>query len=300
MANPASECIGIHDFQVREPKPEEFARVTYLFRKVRLRPGSQFIVAERTSPVPRFLGSVAWWVEGNLAQFQLACLPGLAQRETAAVLVEHVLIVARQSGWECVQYADLLPDGHVLQTVLESQGFERFRSERSFEIAYGDAWTRVVRLYEKQRVRVPANWRSASIREHQPEAILDLIAPYRLLLLEEVRYYWRDTTLGGFDLDVSNILFAEGRPFGAFLARRLSDVLYVDVQVVAEPNPRLRSLADLCQLYHAARIVAPGGSIHSIHLRSGEAEHRQTANLALRMGGRELPSRHVFGRRLKG
>jgi hypothetical protein len=52
-------------------------------------------------------------------------------------------------------------------------------------------------------------------------------------------------------------------------------------------------------LHHGARLVAPGGPIRWIHLRSGETEHHQTANLALRMGGRELPSQHVLGRRLK-
>lgn len=288
------------DIAVREPRPEEFARVAYLFRNTRLHPASRFIAAERTDPVARFLGAAAWWVEGDLGRFHLACLPGSAQRDAAVVLVQRLLALAREGEWECVQYADLLPDGHVWLEVLQTQGFERIRSERSFEVAYADAWTRVMRLYERHQAHVPANWRSASIREHQPEVIMELIAPYRLLPPEEVRHYWRDTTPGGFDLDMSCILFAGERPFGAFLARRLSDILYVDVQVVAEANPRLRSLADVCQLYHGARLVAPGGPVRWIHLRSGEMEHRQTANLALRMGGRELSAQHVLGRRLKG
>ena len=85
----------------------------------------------------------------------------------------------------------------------------------------------------------------------------------------------------------------------AFLARRLGDVLYIDVQVVEEPNPRLRSLAAVCQLHHGAQRVASGGPIRWIHFRSGQSEHRQTANLALRMGGRELATQHVFARRLR-
>jgi hypothetical protein len=104
--------------------------------------------------------------------------------------------------------------------------------------------------------------------------------------------------MAGFDLETSCILFDEDRLFGAFLARRLVDVLYVDVQVVGESNLRLRSLADLCMLYHGANLVPPGGPIQWIRFRSGQSEHRQTANLALRMGGRELPRMHVFGKRL--
>jgi hypothetical protein len=78
----------------------------------------------------------------------------------------------------------------------------------------------------------------------------------------------------------------------------MADLLYIDVQVVREANPRLRSLGDLCLLYHDAQRVNPDGPIRRIQFRSGETEHRQTANLALRMGGRELSRRHVFAKKL--
>jgi hypothetical protein len=299
MSNPVSAPIGIADLVVREPRPEELGRVAYLFQETRIHAGARVFVAERTAPVARFLGAAAWWIEGDLVQFQLGCLPGVAQAQVAAVLVQRVLTIAHESGRGLVQYAELLPQGHVWLAVLEAEDFERIRSERSFEIPYEDAWSRVVRLHERHRQQVPTDWRTSSIRNHPPELILGLIAPHRLLRPEEVRHFWQETTRGGFDLEVSNILFAGERPFGAFLARRLSAILYIDVQVVVEPSPRLRSLADLCQLNHAARVIAPGGPVRWIQLRSGETEHRQTANLARRMGGRELPSRHVLGRRLK-
>ena len=82
------------------------------------------------------------------------------------------------------------------------------------------------------------------------------------------------------------------------MLRRTGDLLYIDVQVVREANPRLRSLGDLCVLYHSAQRVAPGGAVQRIQFRSGETEHRQTANLALRMGGRELPRHCVYGKKL--
>lgn len=299
MTNFAPDALGTRDMVVREPRPEEFARVAYLFRNVRLRADSRCFVAERTHPVARFVGAATWWVEGDGGRFQVACQPGTAQVAAAAALVERVVAVASDGGLESLQYADLLADGHIWLAVLQAQRFERLRSERSFEIAYADAWRRVERLYEKHRAQVPPSWRSEPIRAHQPEVILDLIAPYRLLPPEEVRHYWQATTPGGFDLDMSGILFNGARPFAAFLARRLAEVLHIDVQVVEEPNARLRSLADVCQLHHGAQRVAPGGPIRWLHFRSGQTEHRQTANLALRMGGRELATQHVFARRLR-
>ncbi|MRR10698.1 hypothetical protein EG831_11640 [bacterium] len=58
-------------------------------------------------------------------------------------------------------------------------------------------------------------------------------------------------------------------------------------------------MADLCLLHHDARRLAPGGQVRRIQFRSGQSEHRQTANLARRMGGHETARRHLLGRDLK-
>jgi hypothetical protein len=263
-----------------------------------LREGARFVAAEKTHPIQRFIGAAAWWVEGAIGRFQLACQPGVAHTGAAAILIESVLAAARESGLESIQYADLLPDGHAWLDVLQTQGFERVRSERSFQVSYRDAWTRVMRLYEKHRPEIPSSWRTAPIRDHKPEVILDLIAPHRLLPPDEVRHYWQAAAAAGFDLDMSCTLFDGDRPFGSFLARRTGEVLYVDVQVVNEHNRRLRSLADLCLLYHGASRVSPDEAVRWIQFRSGQTEHRQTANLALRMGGREVARLHVFAKPL--
>ena len=112
----------------------------------------------------------------------------------------------------------------------------------------------------------------------------------------EVCNYWRADSQFGFDLDLSCILFDGERPFGAFLTRLMGEGLCIDVQVVREPNPRLRSLGDLLMLYHDAQRVAADGPIRRIWFRSGATEHRQTANLALRMGGRELARCHLMAK----
>jgi hypothetical protein len=279
--------------------PEELPRVVHLFRNVRLRVDSRFLVAERTHPMQRFLGAATWWMEGGIGRFRVTSQPGVAQAEVAAVLAERVSTAARETGLETLHYADLLPDGHPLSSVLQTQGFERVRTERSFETACRETWMRIKRLYERHRAAIPPAWRTDPIRQHRLEVILDLIAPHRLLPPEELQAYWQTTAAAGFDPEMSCILFDQDRAFGTMLSRRPADVLYVDVQVVKEPNPRLRSLADLCLVHHVASRVGPDGPIHRIRFRCGETEHRQTANLALRMGGHELARRHVFGRRLE-
>ncbi len=282
---------------LRPARPHEMTRVIYLFRNTRLRADSQFLVAEKTHPLPRFVAAAAWWAEGTIGKFKIACQPGLRGIEAPASLIQGVLAAANAARLAAVHFADLLPEGHPWSTVLHSQGLERMRSERSFETGSRETWMRIKRLYDKHQVAMPPVWRTDPIQLHGPEVIMDLIAPHRLLPPEEVRQFWQSTAAAGFDPEMSCILFDGKRPFGAFLARRPADILYVDVQVVQEPNPRLRSLADLCLVYHVVRRVGPDGPIHRIRFRCGETEHRQTANLALRMGGHEMTRLHVLGKR---
>lgn len=273
-------------------------RVAHLFRNVAVRPEARFLGAERTRPIERFVAAVAWWPEGQIARFQLACQPGVMRAEVARELLDQVAATAESAGLNSIQTADVLKDDDEWFRVLEELGFKRIRSERSFEVAYRDAWNRVMQLHQRYQEQIPRTWRTDPIRLHEPETVLELIAPHCLMPPVEVCKYWRAGAPPGFDAELSCVLFDGERPFGAFLLRRLGDLLYIDVQVVRQANLRLRSVGDLCLLYHDAQRVAPGGTIQRIQFRSGESEHRQTANLALRMGGRELARRHVLGKDL--
>jgi len=283
---------------VREPAASEIERVLHLFGRTRFRREARLLGAIRARPFERFVAAAAWWQEGRMGRFQLACQPGVALEQGTGPLIEAVAEAARVAGVETLQYTDLLLDQSAWPEVLRRHGFERVRSERFFEVAYRDAWARVTRLHERHQTEIPSGWRTDPIRLHSPEAILGLLAPHRLMPPAEVCHCWRADTAGGFDRELSCILLDQQRPFGVFLVRRSDDVIHVNVQVVEEPNARLRSLADLCLLYHGVQRVPPESWLRSLQFRSGEAEHRQTANLARRMGGRELPPRHVFARRL--
>lgn len=298
MTTPPMVNTGPSDLAIREPAQAELERVLYLFHRTPLCAEARLLAAVRSRPIERFVAAAAWWPEGPIARFQLACQPGVTRTAVVGPLIERLAECARRAGLDALHYADLLPVDHEWAEVLRAQGFERLRSERYFEVAVPNLWSRITQLYQKHEREIPAGWRTDPIRLHPPEAILDLIAPHRLLPPPEVLRAWQPNTISGFDLDLSCILFDRERAFGTLLLRHVGDLLYVDVQVVQESNPRLRSLGDICLIYHDAVRVAPDGPIRRIQFRSGETEHRQTANLALRSGGREMPPRHVFARKL--
>ena len=243
---------------VREPAQAELERVLYLFRKVPFSTETRLLVAVRSRPVERFVAALAWWPAGTVARFRLAGQPGANRGSVAGPLIERLAQVGQDAGLQSMAYADLLAADHELAELLRGQGFERLRSERYFDVPFPNIWTRVTQLYRRYRPEMPAGWHTDPIRLHPPEVILDLIAPHRLLPPEEVRHAWQAATAMGFDLDCSCILFDRERAFGAFLARTLADVLYVDVQVIHEPNPRLRSLGDICMLYHNYPVPSEG------------------------------------------
>jgi len=287
---------NLADLVIREPVPSELERAVYLFRNARLRPQARIFVAVRSRPVERFVAAAAWWSEWNVGRFQLACSPGVVRDEVCALLIDQVSQRARLAGNESLQYEDLLVDKSEWIELLERQGFIPLRSERFFEVPALQSWTRSVEAFEKYKSQIPSGWRTESIRRHSPETIFELIAPYRLMPPEELRDCWRVDSAFGFELDLSSTLFDGPRPIGAFLARRVRDTLCVDVRVVRAENRLLSSLGNICLLYHVAKRRRPDEGINRLQFRGGAAEHRETANLAMRMDGRELPPRHVFSK----
>jgi hypothetical protein len=299
-----TSSAGTPDPAIREPAPAEVERVLHLFRNAPLSPEARLIAAVRSRPIERFIAAAAWWPEGTVGRFQLACQPGVARAGVAGLLIDRVAECARRAGMATLHCANRLTDDNEWFGILRSHGFECLHSERSFEIPLQDAWRRVMQLHQKHRSRIPASWRTESIRDHAPETALELIAPHRLMPSAEVRNYWRADSRFGFELDLSCILFDGERPFGVFLTRRMGEGLYVEVQVVRETNPRLRSLGDLFMLYQMfmryqeTQGAAAEGPLRWLWFRSGQTEHRQTANLALRMGGRELSRCHLLAKAL--
>lgn len=290
---------GAKGLVVRAPKVREELRVAHLFRQCLLPPRAQILLAVREEPVERMVGGIAGWTEGAFGRFRLACLPGVTLDEIAGPLIERAAETARAAGIAKLICAELLTDTDPQSVVLRANGLEVMRSERHFQVATLDAIGRVGELLHRFADRIPKQWRTESIRHHPPEAVLDLIAPFRLLSPEEVKIQWSGGLNGGLDPDLSVILFDGDKPIGTVLTRRKGDRLCYDVRVVQHDDPRLRALANLYLFKANVDQYDPANPVRWLEFRGGEMEHRETANLAFRMGGTELPPRHVWARTLQ-
>ncbi len=286
------------DLRLRVPTVSESHRVLHLFRNVLLPANAQVLVATRSHPVERFVGALAGWKEGEFVRFYLACLPGADREQIAYLLISEAAGTTRAAGILKLMYAELLAQEDPWIPVLRKNQFEILRSERFFRIPSMEAAKRVLQMLEKYQADIPANWRTESIRALAPECVFDLIAPHRLMTTEGIRRFWQATAAHGFDSDMSSVVFEADKPFGTLLARRMGDVLCYDIRVVDHTNARLRALANLVLFRHNFKTYNPASPIRWLQFRGGETEHRETANLAFRMGGEEMPMRHVFARNL--
>lgn len=270
----------------------------YLFRSAPLPRQARALVAVKTRPLERFVAAAAWWPLGDTLNFRLAIQPGSSARLVAGnQLIRQIAESARAAGIRNLRYVDLLLDHNECVPLLKENGFVVSHSERFFEVAARESWARTMEIAERMRDKFPPAWRADAIRHHRPETILDFIEPYHLMPPDELHDRWRDDCPYGFELDLSAILFDGARPVGAFLMRRKLDMLCVDVRVVETGNRLLNSLGNVALLRHTAVSAGSGlSNVTRLQFRGGETEHLETANLALRMGGNELPPRHIFTR----
>lgn len=283
---------------IREPTAAERIRALSLFRHLAPPPEAWLLAALRTTPMERFVAASATWRNGNVAQFRVTSRPGVAIETVIRPLLNEIEKMVRSHGGQILEYADLLADENDLFRQLEALNFSVWRTERFFEVSTLQAYERVMKLSAVYANKIPETWRTESIRTYPPETVMGLIDQYRLLPLAELREYWRADSPCGFDLDLSSILFEGTRPIGTLLWRRSAEAYVVDVRVVIQENPRLRALGNLCLFRHACENGDPQGPIRCMQFRGGESEHRETANLALRMGGRELAPRRILRKQL--
>jgi hypothetical protein len=290
--------LSAPDLVIREPAASEMGRAIFLFQRLVPPPGAWLLVAARSRPIERFIAAAAGWMNGNRSLFRIACLPGVAKATFAAPIISQLEEWGKANQMKTLEFTDLLADEDEWCALLTSCGFTCLRSERFFEVSTRRAYDRVQALAEKYRDDIPSQWRTEPIRRHAPETVANLVAKHALLPPTELSFYWKPDCPFGFELDMSCILFDGAHPIGTLLWRRGPQAYLIDVRIVAVENPRLRALGNLCLFLHAARIGDPDGEIRWMQFRGGENEHRETANLAIRMGGKELPPRRVFGKHL--
>ncbi len=282
------------DLIIREPTAEEIGRVIYLFPPGTLRPGFRLWVAARSHPVVRFVGAAAWWTEGPDACFRLASRPGVKDSVVFGQLINQVAESARKAGRPCLKYYDTLPEHDPRGVLLCEAGFKCLHTERVFQVPYDLAWNRVENNFKKIQDRVPASWRIEAIRQHKPETALGLIPLRSLTTPEKLINWWRTDSAFAYDADLSSLLFDGSRPIGTLLMRKFENTLHLEIRVVQIENRLLRSFGNTLMFHFLAERQPPADNIRYLRFCGIEDKHQETANLAIRMGGMELPPRYFY------
>ena len=257
-------------------------------------PTAQLLVALKQHPIERMVAALAWWIEDKSARFLVAHKPGMPAKQAAAVLVPALESLPGLRNLTLVQGRLLAEDEDIAKWLVE-HGYQPRRTERIFESPCATVHERVGFLLSRHGEEIPPNWRTESIKSHTPDTVWPLIAPFRLISLESFRNYWAAPGELGYDPEFSNILFDGGTALGVLLVRVNPVCLTVDIRVVKPIPSRLRALANLAMFAHIQRVVT-ATTWHVLAFRGDDIEHRETANLARRMGGKQVAVRHIFAR----
>ena len=283
---------------VRRANEKELFRAVQLFASSTDKPAAdaQYLIALKTRPVERIVAALAWWSEPESIRFLIGHHPGVTAEEAAEALVPPFEQISDKPSLD-LKYARLLEENQDCAPWLASHGYQALGTERAFEAPSDTVYERVQTFLARHTNDIPESWHSESIRHHQPETVWPLIEPYRLIHPDTLRRFWNTPGESGYDPDFSNILFDGPTPLGTLLLRNNSICLAVDIRVVNPIAPRLRSLANLALFAHISRVASPESTgIRSLAFRADQREHRETANLAKRMGGREVAVRHIYTR----
>jgi hypothetical protein len=196
-------------------------------------------------------------------------------------------------GAEKLIYAQLLAESQEVAPWLARHGYLAQQTERILESPFSTVYQRVGALFARHYTEMPGSWTTEPIRCHSPETVWPLIAPFRLIKFESLQSLWTTPGERGYHPEFSNILFDAGTPVGVLLVRTDHDCLIIDIRVVKPITPRLRSLGNIAFFAHIRRLVIPT-AWRVVRFRGDQVEHRETANLARRMGGRQVAVRHTY------
>jgi hypothetical protein len=277
---------------VRPALPHEIGRALRIFEADTVPASARLLVLVKSTPVERILGALAWWREDEFVKFALARLPGVVVERVAGPLLDALdgEIASAGNFAEAMYFAPLAETDEWTE-LLARRGFAPTRMERVFEVPFATTCARGAGMIRKFEKLFPPTWRTEAIRNCAPEIAWPLVAPHRLLTAEALRTGWS----AGFHQLYSSILFDGTVPIGVFLVRVSGDRIAVDVRVVNLRNSRLRALGNLALLAHIER-QANWQSLRVAVFRGDAKEHVETANMAIRMGGREVSRRHIFSK----
>lgn len=283
---------------VRLGCPEELFRLAPLMASTSELPPKEakWLLAFKQKPVERIAAALAWWPEGPLVKFLIVRQPGIPAKEAAGCLVP-VMESMPDCGGVALEYARMLSEKDDLAPWLAGHGYKPLRGEKVLETPSAAVYERVGSFLARYGSEIPSTWRTEPISQHTPETVWPLIEPYGLIKFEALKRFWSRTGERGYNPDMSNILFDGSTPLGTLLVRTNRVCLAIDIRAVKQIQPRLRALANVVLFGHIQRAATPA-SWSVIAFRGDMDEHRETLNLAGRMGGREVDVRYSYTRPL--
>lgn len=274
---------------VRRAGPGEILRARSLHGSGVIPEEAEWWVDEGLHPRPRFLASAVVWAGGT--RFLLAVLPGV-ERQAAAALLNRVIEESPPAG--VLRFDSLLDPADPFHGMLLQRGFEPVHRVDDFELPVERLRPRLEAVFRRARRRMPQEWQRVPLPARSSAEVRALVVDrFRLMSPLDFEHKARG---GHFDVRSSVLLCSRGRLIGALLIVRGSDALQIAAIAVNLPPGRLRSMANLALLHGSLESRAAEEHLSCYRFQAGQHVHRQTANTALRLGGRQVASRFSLER----
>ncbi len=264
---------------IRLSTSAELHRATWFFRHRSLPDETIYFVTLEKKPRPRFLGVLALWENS----FLIACQPGLEMTQIAPGLIDALF--ASGSFRRPLRYHDLLSEEEPLFALLRKRCFEVVNRVRFFELEVDALRPRLSAVFLRVASAIPRSWQFLSLYSRPASEIRSLVVDrYSLMGGREFDDCVRS---GIFDPSLSIVLWDGNELLGALLIVRRPHVLMIEAIAMISSSPRLRAFGNIGLLHASLRNRSPEDFVTRYEFRAGATDHIQTANTALRLGGRE-------------
>ena len=292
---------------IRPAYPDEISRAGLFLEGHPVPSGANYILGVKEHPVERIAGTAPWWEancgEGTAQVKSLRFVLAFPESPEPAVLREILAALetaGRETGATHLHADFSLPATHPLFHILTAEGFSIDRTDRCFQVPGGDVKDRTFRIFARLEPRIPADWKTTSIRGHDPEAIFKIVGSHGLMPRQQFSKYWDGASKERFEEAHSRVLMRGDEMLGVILVtRRAESKLHVQVEAVNPEHTALSSVISTALRNDSFR-NCPEGFPDFFTFRADSSKHLQTGNSALRHGGTESESRHFLKRKIIG
>lgn len=248
---------------------------------------SHWFLALTEGPPERIVGAVRYAYALDGIDFRLVAGHGgeLADREQE--LLDAFFHFCGRFSCDQLHYTDFVDANSSLDLLLDRAGFNITYREQRFETDWKETRDRVRRTYfrleaKKGTIHQP---KVQAIRRLDVEAALPLVVSQRLMEEAELRAMWNSPDPTILDRDTSACLMLNGETIGVILCADAGDRLRVLGVIGSENFAGARRRAIPMLMEHVFSTCDSRG-YQGFIFRANVESAQQTANLALRLGGR--------------